>query len=122
MWNLLGCTVHAGGARPLRAKDGRYLYGLPDLAAADKEKVKAGTLLATRCARLAELCGELDIPWLAETPLVRQSYPSVFKLTEWAEVLRAQGGQGDLDQCKFCLLYTSPSPRDGLLSRMPSSA
>ena len=24
--------------------------------------------------------------------------------------------------CKACLLYTSPSPRDGLLSRMPSSA
>ena len=23
---------------------------------------------------------------------------------------------------KCCLLYTSPSPRDGLLSRMPSSA
>ena len=22
----------------------------------------------------------------------------------------------------YCLLYTSPSPRDGLLSRMPSSA
>ena len=31
----------------------------------------------------------------------------------------------DLLRCKlsfFCLLYTSPSPRDGLLSRMPSSA
>ena len=37
-----------------------------------------------------------------------------------------------LNECKFvrceitglrsCLLYTSPSPRDGLLSRMPSSA
>ena len=25
-------------------------------------------------------------------------------------------------QSKSCLLYTSPSPRDGLLSRMPSSA
>ena len=25
-------------------------------------------------------------------------------------------------QCNTCLLYTSPSPRDGLLSRMPSSA
>ena len=25
-------------------------------------------------------------------------------------------------QVEFCLLYTSPSPRDGLLSRMPSSA
>ena len=24
--------------------------------------------------------------------------------------------------CDTCLLYTSPSPRDGLLSRMPSSA
>ena len=27
-----------------------------------------------------------------------------------------------LTQKKICLLYTSPSPRDGLLSRMPSSA
>ena len=26
------------------------------------------------------------------------------------------------NQDNFCLLYTSPSPRDGLLSRMPSSA
>ena len=26
------------------------------------------------------------------------------------------------DYLKTCLLYTSPSPRDGLLSRMPSSA
>ena len=25
-------------------------------------------------------------------------------------------------KCYICLLYTSPSPRDGLLSRMPSSA
>ena len=27
-----------------------------------------------------------------------------------------------VDQVQSCLLYTSPSPRDGLLSRMPSSA
>ena len=26
------------------------------------------------------------------------------------------------DMYSICLLYTSPSPRDGLLSRMPSSA
>ena len=26
------------------------------------------------------------------------------------------------ERLKYCLLYTSPSPRDGLLSRMPSSA
>ena len=28
----------------------------------------------------------------------------------------------DLALVELCLLYTSPSPRDGLLSRMPSSA
>ena len=28
----------------------------------------------------------------------------------------------DLNKPNDCLLYTSPSPRDGLLSRMPSSA
>ena len=30
-------------------------------------------------------------------------------------------GEGSTE-CTICLLYTSPSPRDGLLSRMPSSA
>ena len=28
----------------------------------------------------------------------------------------------EIDDVYVCLLYTSPSPRDGLLSRMPSSA
>ena len=30
--------------------------------------------------------------------------------------------EADHPQRYTCLLYTSPSPRDGLLSRMPSSA
>ena len=30
--------------------------------------------------------------------------------------------KGDASYYSICLLYTSPSPRDGLLSRMPSSA
>ena len=30
--------------------------------------------------------------------------------------------QPEVAQGRLCLLYTSPSPRDGLLSRMPSSA
>ena len=30
--------------------------------------------------------------------------------------------EDSLSVVKACLLYTSPSPRDGLLSRMPSSA
>ena len=30
--------------------------------------------------------------------------------------------ESTVNKAKPCLLYTSPSPRDGLLSRMPSSA
>ena len=40
--------------------------------------------------------------------------------------MRIEFGQTGLKKIifdpKICLLYTSPSPRDGLLSRMPSSA
>ena len=46
----------------------------------------------------------------------------------WEERMQAYFQTGGLDkigmgaQQAVCLLYTSPSPRDGLLSRMPSSA
>ena len=43
-------------------------------------------------------------------PFVRQGNPIIFMDERSAELT------------KYCLLYTSPSPRDGLLSRMPSSA
>src|SRR5665647_3511115 len=35
---------------------------------------------------------------------------------------RFRPGVGSCVHVRICLLYTSPSPRDGLLSRMPSSA
>ena len=42
---------------------------------------------------------------------------------EWAQELEKRGaGEILLTSMDSCLLYTSPSPRDGLLSRMPSSA
>ena len=34
----------------------------------------------------------------------------------------AEQASQDMARLEACLLYTSPSPRDGLLSRMPSSA
>ena len=52
-------------------------------------------------------------------------------LTAWALYSRHQANLGtcyvvaqaySVEQQNACLLYTSPSPRDGLLSRMPSSA
>ena len=44
---------------------------------------------------------------------------SAIRLAHDMVELLARGG---FNLTKFCLLYTSPSPRDGLLSRMPSSA
>ena len=38
------------------------------------------------------------------------------------KVYGAARDPGSIDLPGVCLLYTSPSPRDGLLSRMPSSA
>mgnify|MGYP003304235354 CR=1 FL=1 len=39
-----------------------------------------------------------------------------------SETFKANGGPVKGGNSYICLLYTSPSPRDGLLSRMPSSA
>ena len=49
--------------------------------------------------------------------------PSVFRAVIMASmVLIAKGWERKVNIYNSCLLYTSPSPRDGLLSRMPSSA
>ena len=40
------------------------------------------------------------------------------KFLPWSDASSLETGYSD----SSCLLYTSPSPRDGLLSRMPSSA
>ena len=45
--------------------------------------------------------------------LYRDNYKTIEELSE--KEMRLAG-------LRICLLYTSPSPRDGLLSRMPSSA
>ena len=41
----------------------------------------------------------------------------IYATLRWANLQRA-----NLQMANFCLLYTSPSPRDRVLSRMPSSA
>ena len=40
----------------------------------------------------------------------------------WTALPQCGGGSVNGSMVRLCLLYTSPSPRDGLLSRMPSSA
>ena len=41
---------------------------------------------------------------------------------EKAPVKALRALRDERDETGFCLLYTSPSPRDATLSRMPSSA
>ena len=55
-------------------------------------------------------------PW--QLHLVHDTHSSIAD-SRWAA---AAGGGGWLALALLCLLYTYPSPRDGLLSRMPSSA
>ena len=48
-----------------------------------------------------------------------------FKITGSGKIKRKRAFKNHIltkKSKKSCLLYTSPSPRDGLLSRMPSSA
>ena len=46
------------------------------------------------------------------------------RLEELAKKIERAGGKVHIfnEDLSFCLLYTSPSPRDATLSRMPSSA
>ena len=56
--------------------------------------------------------------------LIRLTRPALISVVLlFAAVVEAAPPQLPRDLYKSgCLLYTSPSPRDGLLSRMPSSA
>ena len=50
-------------------------------------------------------------------------FPNGRFVPRWTGLGRGRvGGAGRVGLRRACLLYTSPSPRDGLLSRMPSSA
>ena len=67
--------------------------------------------------------------WTTEAPPAAPSAPSQPKLEHVVAVSAAAAAAAaplmtvlDAGTGPDCLLYTSPSPRDGLLSRMPSSA
>ena len=64
------------------------------------------------CPELKELCDRFGI---------QHSFSSPFYPQGNGKVERTIYTMKDMLYCT-CLLYTSPSPRDGLLSRMPSSA
>ena len=76
----------------------------------------------TSPGRLAELCDLVDHPRLysAGDPMADASFQD--RLDGVLIAMAPTTATFEEDQYENCLLYTSPSPRDGLLSRMPSSA
>ena len=67
-------------------------------------------VLAARGLRAADLSGSSD------------PYAQVCPVTAAGAELAEDRRRATPRRARTCLLYTSPSPRDGLLSRMPSSA
>ena len=61
-------------------------------------------------------CSQCGVPFCQVHCPLSNNIPDWLKLTAEGRLKEAY----ELSQS--CLLYTSPSPRDGLLSRMPSSA
>ena len=77
-------------------------------ATLDKVKTKLDSLAALGYASAGEVLGSLD-------------KDNKFKAGDRV-ACAGQNYASHADLVSVCLLYTSPSPRDGLLSRMPSSA
>ena len=61
-----------------------------------------------------------DVPQITDLVITKHSGKAQVAIGEQEFLVRGDGRL--VEECGHCLLYTSPSPRDGLLSRMPSSA
>ena len=75
----------------------------------------AGTLAVLRCTRLRLELDEWGLTVCHVVGTAKVAWTEIDRLTFRGQIPILVLREG-------CLLYTSPSPRDGLLSRMPSSA
>ena len=75
------------------------------------------------CALLAHICKEHQLNVTAFVGGVMSGYETnfLYGTSDWV-IIEADEYDRSFWRLYPCLLYTSPSPRDGLLSRMPSSA
>ena len=91
-----------------------------------KVKAEARVRFLRRQAKMVILIEELSLRSRRISPLIKQ----LRKFSDRMKFIRLQLsktgeesiGQGERKRLRSCLLYTSPSPRDATLSRMPSSA
>ena len=82
-------------------------------------------ILGGAAVRLDPACAPAVAASAAAVDAILASGAPVYGInTGFGKLASVRIAAGDLAtlQRNICLLYTSPSPRDGLLSRMPSSA
>ena len=87
----------------------------------------AGTYGEQACRRLAALCGSPEAERRPQATIRAVVMALLEQRVDAAVVPVENSVEGGVTSCsdllwQSCLLYTSPSPRDRLLSRMPSSA
>ena len=84
-----------------------------------REKYQGVMAPVERSANAFDPGAKYHVP--ANVPYTRYFLAHILQFQFHKALCDIAGDEGPLNRCS-CLLYTSPSPRDGLLSRMPSSA
>ena len=104
----LEAAVSYAGARKQFGKTIGSFGAIQNKLANTATEIDAARLLIWRAAKLKDR----GKPYVKESSMAKL-YASTVAMKAATDCVQIYGG---------CLLYTSPSPRDGLLSRMPSSA
>ena len=101
-------------------KQGKYyIVHFKELFALDGKKANLSINDVQRRNRIVQLLGD----WGLVSINSKESIADVAPLSQIKVLAYREKGDWTLEsKYNICLLYTSPSPRDGLLSRMPSSA
>ena len=82
---------------------------------AKKKKLTKGQVRRVRSNQKRKLAKEDSVQWEESMLGATQKGLVITRFGQHADIEDAESGE-------ICLLYTSPSPRDRFLSRMPSSA
>ncbi len=91
-----------GGPPPLRGASPETIFGLPGLTAAQRERLRCGTLLAMRSAEGLWLCIEFTIPFIFEQPAPREGRPHMTRLPPFKAIREHPEVVSKLvDQCQF---------------------
>jgi hypothetical protein len=99
-----------GGPPPLRGLAGKDRYGLSGLSVPNKEKVRVHNLILLRVAEILKIMAQQGVPWLFETPALKDGEVSILRLDEYQSLLCTQGVQHVIGvQCPFGALSSKPT-------------